>query len=290
MRLPLFLSVALLTACPMAEKLEDTGRDRDADADTDADTDVDTDADGDSDVDADMDVDTDTDTDVDTTDHGSSGVDEDGDGYDDDVDCNDSRADVNPGAEDVCGDDRDQDCDRVPDDGCGGDADTGLAVAAWVGRFQTSRGEFVSGSFGLSWYGLLMDDWVCSISGDLDYEGEARDGCPDCAWSFDLSEVRDSVASGEYCNSGDISVSDGDFDGGFDYQWGFAESYAYEYGSDVFYFDTSLMLYLDGTGWFMLAGNLPDYGLYQTYGDAEDVTMQRMISGGGGYYYYYYYP
>ncbi|MBN1771323.1 MAG: hypothetical protein JXB32_08690 [Deltaproteobacteria bacterium] len=52
-------------------------------------------------------------------------TDADGDGYPSDVDCDDTRADVNPGATEVCGNGIDDDCDGATDEGCGSDADAG---------------------------------------------------------------------------------------------------------------------------------------------------------------------
>ena len=44
----------------------------------------------------------------------------DGDGYAPvDGDCDDSQAEINPDAEEVCGDEQDNDCDNVVDEGCG---------------------------------------------------------------------------------------------------------------------------------------------------------------------------
>jgi hypothetical protein len=47
-----------------------------------------------------------------------AGDDADGDGYRWCRDCDDARADVHPGAPEICGDGVDQDCDSVADDGC----------------------------------------------------------------------------------------------------------------------------------------------------------------------------
>ncbi len=79
----------------------------DTDADTDSDTDTDTDTDADTDTDTDTDSDVDTDTDVDT-----GPTDADGDGWTiADGDCDDGNPDVHPGAEEICENGIDDDCD-----------------------------------------------------------------------------------------------------------------------------------------------------------------------------------
>jgi len=73
--------------------------------------------------DNDRDDDCDGDTDEDC---GPDCVDDDGDGYGEgpdciDDDCDDSRRSVNPGADEVCGNNRDDDCDGLRDESCGGE-------------------------------------------------------------------------------------------------------------------------------------------------------------------------
>jgi len=58
--------------------------------------------------------------DCDDPDESSQDDDCDGDGYSmADGDCDDSNPDQNPGAEEVCDDDLDNDCDESVDEGCG---------------------------------------------------------------------------------------------------------------------------------------------------------------------------
>ncbi|MFZ5481496.1 MAG: hypothetical protein ACOZNI_32340 [Myxococcota bacterium] len=187
--------------------------------------------------------------------------------------------------------DSDSDADGDSDTDTDADADTAWAVSYFVGGVEQSGGEFVAGSFGFAYYGLGIGDWICVASGELTYEGDGAAGCPDCEWAFNLSPIQNSTAEGDYCQSGSIVWSDGDLDGYIDYDWGFADSYTYDYNGTPLYFETNVLLYSTSIGyWFVFAFNLPDYGIYQTYGDAESVQFYRMITSGGAPYYYYYYP
>jgi hypothetical protein len=96
----------------------DGDTDSDSDADTDTDTDSDTDTDGDSDGDGgkdggdgggDSDADSDSDTDP-------GCVDKDGDWWCTPLDCNDSNDDIHPGAKEVVGNSKDDDCDGKTDE------------------------------------------------------------------------------------------------------------------------------------------------------------------------------
>jgi hypothetical protein len=91
----LFLSSALMVAA--CDKGDDSASATEADADTDSD----------SDTDADTDSDTDTDNPLDADD----------DGYETDVDCDDGDGTVNPGASEICGDGKDDNCNGAAD-GC----------------------------------------------------------------------------------------------------------------------------------------------------------------------------
>jgi hypothetical protein len=260
------------------------------------DTDTDSDADADSDTDADTDTDTDADTDADTDTDTTGDVDADGDGWTvADGDCDDSRARVNPDSPESCTNGVDDDCDGDADsrdsECASTGVDTGLGAVAWTGEITTSRGTFSSSDVGLGLYGVSAQDWVCTMTGPQSYEGAGHSGCPDCEWAFDLSAVSGSVASGTNCDGPDFAWTNGGYDGYFDYDFGFAYSYTYDYNGTPLYFEDNVLLYISGYDWFVFAFNLPSYGIYETYGDASDVSWARFItnSSGSGYYYYYYY-
>jgi hypothetical protein len=182
----------------------------------------------------------------------------------------------------------DTDPDYGPDADWTNDGDTGVAVAYWTGGFEADGAAFSSGTFGWSYFGLGRGDWVCETVGAFDYVGPAPDGCPDCAWAWDLSAVRDSHATGDACGAGDIDWADGDLDGQLDYSWGFAEAYDYDYHGTPLVFEDVVLLYTDS--WFAFAFSLPSYGIYQTSGDASDVSFARLITSTEGEAYYYAYP
>ncbi|MFN7143054.1 MAG: hypothetical protein ACK4YP_04710 [Myxococcota bacterium] len=177
--------------------------------------------------------------------------------------------------------DTDADPDTLPDD----PADTGVAEGFYVGSFETEAGAYAHASFGLGYYGLAVGDWVCRVEGTLPYEGPAPDGCPDCDWAFDLGPVVDAVATGAEC--GDLGVTAEGLEGAFDYAWGFAEVYAYDYNGTPLDLEKTLFINHEGE-WFPIAW---DYaGSAWTHGDAESLEVVRpILSGDSSYTYYYYY-
>ncbi len=84
-----------------------------------------------------------------------------------------------PLADEVCGDDRDDDCDGLLDEGC-----VGCELGA-ERRCQTACGEGVETCVDDAWQGCdapqPADMERCGDGGDDDCDGEIDEGCPDCA-------------------------------------------------------------------------------------------------------------
>lgn len=87
----------------------------------------------------------------------SGPADVDGDGWSADDDCDDADATVHPGAEEVCGDEVDQDCDGVADEDC-----------PWQGAHSVTEADFeVAGEAELHQLG-----WVSVFVPDIDGDGD----------------------------------------------------------------------------------------------------------------------
>ena len=168
------------------------------------------------------------------------------------------------------------------------DVDTGVMQQYFAGQFVVPGGEFSTGAFGYSFIGLESENEECGIMATLAQSAdEAPGGCPDCDWSFDLSNVDGGLVSGDHC--GDIGITDGFFTGYLEYSWGFASEYEYYYAAAGTYLPLTNTVFLNTTGeWFMFAFN---YGsTYSVTGDAESSEMLRpAFSSAGDYVYYYYY-
>jgi len=169
----------------------------------------------------------------------------------------------------------DTDTDTDTDPPC---TDTGLGQLYISGSIQTRGGEFEAATVGYSVYGAAIDDWACVIEGSVAYEDPAPEGCPDCDWAFDLGPVEGAVATGPRCDT--IGLADGTVNGLFDYSWGFADHYEYDYNGTLFTFDETLFLYIDGYDWFAFAFNYG--GSTEVHGGAEGLAFVRTVAD---YYY-----
>ena len=196
-------------------------------------TSTDADADTDADSDADTDADSDTDTDTDT----------------------------------------DADSDTDTDTDTDADVETGLAQFFFVGEFVTGRGGTLTSATGGYALANLDGDPLCTLTGDLPYEGEGPSGCPDCDWAFDVGGAENSEGVGDYC--GQFGWTDGSLDGYMDYGWGFAPKYYYNYNGTDLALEDAVMLYVGGDidYWFAFAFNYG--GRYWVYGDSMDVSFVR---------------
>jgi hypothetical protein len=162
--------------------------------------------------------------------------------------------------------------------------DTGVMQFMFIGDMTVCEDStYVQGHFGYEFLSVRDGSSLCAVMGELEYEGAAPRGCPDCDWSFDLSAIQNSVAGGTYCD--DIGITDGYLDGYIDYSWGFAETYYYDYGGTPIPFENTVLLYTDY--WFPFSFNYG--GRDWVEGDSYYWTSTRPVISGGEYVYYYYY-
>ncbi|MDO9280524.1 MAG: hypothetical protein Q7U06_01350 [Pseudomonadota bacterium] len=180
--------------------------------------------------------------------------------------------------------DADTDADTDTDTDTDADADTGVAQFYFLADFTTDgAGAYVDANFGYGMFGIVDQDWACSVLGNMPYVGEASAGCPDCDWAFDLGAVEGSVAEGPYC---DQFFEDGYVDGSNDYEWGFSDVYYYDYEGTPLALENVIHLQYEGD-WIQFAFNYG--GRDWVTGDATASSVARPISNNGAYIYYYYY-
>jgi hypothetical protein len=151
-------------------------------------------------------------------------------------DCDDADKTINPGAEEICEDEIDNDCTDGADDGCGGDTGTGGEYESWTGA-------------SLFYYGF--DTKTGTLQCEMYWENSGTPSslsCPDCDFTFDVDFVYDE-ASSSYTNSG-CSELEGDFS----ITIGYNPDYYYpEYGplpSVVYYIDYYSAWYWYGAAYF----------------------------------------
>jgi hypothetical protein len=202
-----FLAVAITPAgcdgAPAATGTDSAESDADADADSDtsADTATDTaetggtgDADTDTDTDADTDTDTDTDTDADTD---VDPADNDLDGYDEaSGDCDDDDPAVYPGAEEICYDEIDNNCDDIVDEDCRFECYGGLGFAVE----DPGTGTASSAMYGFRLYSEDGGGYPCSIWLEVT-SFDAAPACSGCDWSFTATMGSTIVDDGDYCDA-----------------------------------------------------------------------------------------
>lgn len=156
-----------------------------------------------------------------------------------------------------------------PGDPCAsGDLDTGIGFSTFGGRLQVT--PEVSGRLGYTFYSFrLLEDVGCVLEGTITNEGTAATLCPDCLWSFDMSAIQASTATGICCDT--IGWSDGLVDGQWDGDWGFSEYYAYPYNG--YYLPLTDVVWHGQDGvWTIFAYNYA--WRYLTYGSRYDVYFQ----------------
>jgi Mg-chelatase subunit ChlD len=118
-------------------------------------------------------------------------TDNDGDGYTSDVDCDDNDPNTYPGAEEACGDGKDNDCDGEADEGCstgGGGYRRGGGISYYCGDgFVTGDEECEADADCPIFYSCencacllgCVEDWSCSDWSDCSQEGIQTRTCTD---------------------------------------------------------------------------------------------------------------
>jgi len=183
--------------------------------------------------------------------------------------------------------DTDSDTDADTDTDTDADADTGLAYMYFVGGAESSGGTVTSAEFGYGFYGVISDDWICTVKGGMGISDSAPEpGCPDCEWEFQSEGVSGGTAEGAYCES--LGLTDGSVvDGQGAYGWGYSPSYDYEYNGDIYPLEKVVFLYITDYSWFAFANNYG--GNESVFGSAESLTFARGVYSSGSPVYYYYY-
>ncbi|MBK7755489.1 MAG: putative metal-binding motif-containing protein [Deltaproteobacteria bacterium] len=98
-------------------------------------------------------------------------------------DCDDGDKTINPGVEEICEDEIDNDCTDGVDDGCGGDTGGGGDYETWTGA-------------SLFYYGF--DTKTGTLQCEMYWENSGTPSsmsCPDCDFTFDVDFVYDEASS-----------------------------------------------------------------------------------------------
>jgi len=129
-----------------------------------------------------------------------------------DLDCDDTDPDVNPGADEVCGDEIDNNCDGSTDEGCGG-CTTGDTVDCGtdVGECEFGTQTCVDGIWSECTGGTGPGDEVCGDDIDQDCDGE-DEPCIDACVDNDMDEYNETsilCPESDDCDDTDPDVNPG---------------------------------------------------------------------------------
>ena len=178
--------------------------------------------------------------------------------------------------------DADTDSDTDADTDSDTEPDPGYALMYFSGGLSVDEGDYDYGWFGWGFYSPLGQDYPCAAWGGMESPRDPEHECPECDWAFELDGPANMTEKGDYCDGFAFSLLayEGALNGT---EWGFAESYALEYGGNVFQLEETVLLYQTNYGFWPIAYNYNGYGNV-TVG-ADYVSFWGWSSN--EYYYYY---
>lgn len=165
--------------------------------------------------------------------------------------------------------------------------ETGIVTLSYVGEITTTGNAESGYTFESAEWGYALrarGTTVCELAGSDPLLGEGPANCPGWVWSFQLAGVEGSTAEGEGCAG--LGLVDGQIDGYFDYAFGYAPVYYYDYNGTPLAFEHAVFAYVGGEydEWYLVG--LDYKGRRKVTGDANHLAFDL---DSYRYYYSYYY-
>lgn len=151
--------------------------------------------------------------------------------------------------------------------------DTGIGVSTFGGVIHAENGT-ASGTIGYTFYSFSLSGDGCVLEGQIT-STDTVESCPDCSWSFDMTPIESSRATGLCCEL--LDWQDGQIDGSWDYDWGFSDYFAYPYNG--YYIPLHDVVWIGTEGsWSLLSYSWPEQGLYLTYQYGDAVSFRELYA------------